>query len=601
MSPLLAPARAFIFAALLSGGLTWLLVIWSHRLRLVAQPRADRWHRNVTPNTGGLAILIASACCYLYFDLGQYRVVAACAAFVALLGFLDDRVQLRPVFKLAGQAAAAIVLIANGVIFCATPLQWINILLSLLWIVGISNAFNLIDNMDGLCAGVAVIIAGSRFILALHNEDAGGALLLAILAGAVLGFLVLNHKPARIFMGDCGSMLIGFSLAALAITGPVRNTHIVVSTLFYPVLTFLYPIFDTVLVSVLRRSAGRPISVGGRDHSSHRLVSLGVTERKTVWLLWLLAAAGAATGLLTYAMPLGVLAIGVLLVTGVSVFGVFLATLPAYPIPDTAPIRVKWIRRGTPTLRAGVTLVVDTLLSGVALLAATLLGGENGLSGPPMQQLLLSLPVVMGSYAAASIAFRTFDSGWRWFGFRDLYNLGRCAAANSVASGLALWLLGMRNYPRTVILLGGILALAFTAGLRLCMRFLWQSVGQPAGARRAAVLGSNRATALTILVLQRSESMNATPVAVIDADPAAARLRIHGVTVHYAGEDPPSLLRKLRADVLIVPSGGQLAEGHQRILEQCREAGVPIGQFEIGLSSWIGDSHAAAAVSHVTA
>jgi len=159
----------------------------------------------------------------------------------------------------------------------------------------------------------------------------------------------------------------------------------------------------------------------------------------------------------------------------------------------------------------------------------------------------------------------------------------------------------MRNYPRTVILLGGILALAFTAGLRLCMRFLWQSVGQPAGARRAAVLGSNRATALTILVLQRSESMNATPVAVIDADPAAARLRIHGVTVHYAGEDPPSLLRKLRADVLIVPSGGQLAEGHQRILEQCREAGVPIGQFEIGLSSWIGDSHAAAAVSHVTA
>jgi UDP-GlcNAc:undecaprenyl-phosphate/decaprenyl-phosphate GlcNAc-1-phosphate transferase len=586
-------AWVFLTAALLSSGLTWLLVHASLRLRLVAQPRADRWHERATPNTGGLAILIAFACCYLCFASGQYAVIAICSVFVALLGFVDDRMQLRPLVKLAGQSVATVVLIASGVIFRGTPWHWANVILTFLWIVGITNAFNLIDNMDGLCAGVAAIICGSRFVLALQNHDVGGAMVLVILAGSVLGFLIFNLKPARIFMGDCGSMFIGFSLGALAIASPVPSTRVFVSTLFYPALTFLYPIFDIVLVSVLRRSAGRPISVGGRDHSSHRLVSLGLTEGKAVWLLWLLSAGGAATGLLTYAMPVGVVAIAALLVTAVSVFGIFLATLPAYAIPDSAPIRVNWIRRFTPNLRAGVTFVVDTLLAGVALLAAFVIRWENTFIGPPLQQFLFSLPVIMGFYALASIGFRTFDLGWRWFSLRDLFALGQCAAASSATSVFALWLLGVRDYSRGVILLYTFLVLAATAGLRLSMLFLWQSLALPIGARRAAVLGANGGTALTVLVLQSGGSMNATPVAVIDADPAADRLRIHGVTVHHAGDSAPHLLHKLRADVLVVLAGERLTVEHRRILEQCREAGVPIEQLEIGMRTWMGDSHIA--------
>jgi UDP-GlcNAc:undecaprenyl-phosphate GlcNAc-1-phosphate transferase len=584
------PACAFLCAALLGSGLTWLLVRWSVRLGLVAQPRADRWHAKATPNTGGLAITIASAGCYLFFALGQYPVIAACAGFVSLLGFLDDRVQLRPRVKFAGQAAAVIVVIASGVVFRVTPWEWINLTVTFLWIAGITNAFNLIDNMDGLCAGVAAIVCGSRFVLALQNHDGGGALLLAILAGSVLGFLIFNHKPAKIFMGDCGSMFVGFSLGALAIASPVPNTRMFVSALFCPALAFLYPIFDTVLVSVLRRSAGRPISVGGRDHSSHRLVSLGLTETKAVRLLWLLTAIGAGAGLLTYAMPVGVLAIAVLLISGIGVFGVFLATLPAYTIPDTAPVRAKWIRRLTPNLRAGVTLVIDTLLAGVALLAAFLIRWENAFTGPPLQQFLFSLPIVMGFHALASIGFRTFDSGWRWFGVRDLSALCRCAAGSSAASIVALWFLGMRGYSRGVVMLYALLMLSFTAGLRLSMRFLWQSLAFPVGARRAVVLGANGATALTVFVLQRSGTMNAAPVAVVDPDPAAGRLHIHGVTVHYAGGNAAELLRKLRADLMVVPSGEKLTDEHRLILEQCREAGVPIEQFEVGMRVWKGDS-----------
>ena len=585
----------------MSSTVTYLLIRWSVRLRLVAQPRSDRWHGEATPNTGGLAILFASVFCYFLFAPGRYAVVAVCAGLVSLLGFLDDRVQLRPLLKFAGQSVAVIVVIASGVVFRGTPWDWVNLVITFLWIAGITNAFNLIDNMDGLCAGVAVIICGSRIVLAVRNHDDGGALLLAVLAGAVLGFLIFNHKPARIFMGDCGSMFVGFSLGALAIASPVPNTRVFVSTIFYPALAFLYPIFDTVLVSVLRRSAGRPISVGGRDHSSHRLVSLGLTERKTVWLLWLLAAVGASAGLLSYLMPVGVLAIAILLISGVSIFGIFLATLPAYVMPDTAPVRARWIRRVTPNLRAGVTLIVDTLLAGVALLVAFLIRWENTFIGPPMQQFLLSLPVVMGFYTLASIGFRTFDSGWRWFGARDLFALGRCAVTSAAVSIFVVWFLGMRGYSRGVVLLYAFLVLAFTAGLRLSMQFLWQSLAIPVGARRVAVLGANGAAALTILVMQQSGLMNAEPIAIIDADPAADRRRIHGVKVHYVGSDACRLLRKLRADLLVVPSGEALTDEYRRILEQCREAGVPIEQFEMGMKSWNGDSKTARVGSQVVA
>jgi UDP-GlcNAc:undecaprenyl-phosphate/decaprenyl-phosphate GlcNAc-1-phosphate transferase len=380
----------------------------------------------------------------------------------------------------------------------------------------------------------------------------------------------------------------------LAITGPVPHTRVFASTLFYPALTFLYPIFDVTLVSVLRRCAGRPISVGGRDHSSHRLVSLGLSERRSVWLLWGLAALGAALGLLTYTLPFVVLVIAVLLALSASVFGIFLGTLPAYPFSESSPVQSKWIRKLIPNLRAGVTLVVDTLLAGVALLAAFLVRWDNVFVGAPLHQFLLSLPIVTGFHALASLGFRTFDSGWRWFGARDLFDLVRCTFVSAAASLFTIWFFGVRDYSRGVIVLYGFFALAFTVGLRLSMRLLWQTLGKPSRTRRAVVLGANGSTELAVLALQRSCSMDTAPVAVFDLNPAANRLRVHGVTVHYVGDDALPVLRQIRADLLVVPSGESLSDGHLRILAQCRAAGVPIEQLDIGMSAWMEDSEVAA-------
>jgi len=312
-----------VIACLLAAAFTWLSIRVSLGLGLTAD-------KIPTPNTGGVAILSACAAVYLLGARGEHSVIVAAAAGVAALGFVDDRIRLRPLFKFLGQCLAALTVIASGAIFHATGSKPLNFVITLLWITGITNAFNLIDNMDGLCAGVTVIIAGFRFVSALQSGDEPGARLVAIVGGAFLGFLFFNYKPARIFMGDTGSMFAGFLLGSLAIAAPVPQTQGFFSGVLYPMLTFVYPIFDALLVSFLRRMGGQPISVGGRDHSSHRLAALGLGECKVVWVLWALTGIGCAAGLVTFSLPAGVLAIAFFLGLAITIFGIFLASVPGY-------------------------------------------------------------------------------------------------------------------------------------------------------------------------------------------------------------------------------------------------------------------------------
>src|SRR6202043_3943469 len=161
-----------------------------------------------------------------------------------------------------------------------------------------------------LCAGVVIIICLFRFWLLTSEGYQADANMCAILAAAFAGFLIFNYHPARIFMGDCGSLPAGFALGALTLAGPAPHGGMVLAGFFYPALTFAYPIFDTALVSILRKLSGRPISAGGRDHSSHRLVSLGLGQRGAVWILWALTALGSSLGLVIHWIPELLLVLG---------------------------------------------------------------------------------------------------------------------------------------------------------------------------------------------------------------------------------------------------------------------------------------------------
>lgn len=318
-----------LLAALLSALLTRLQIGMAARLGLTAAPRADRWHSVATPSSGGLAIFASCAVGYWLICPGRYpRLVLAVAA-LWIFGFLDDRLRLRPALKLAVQAAAAAFAVSGGIVCSVTAWHAANVVLSIFWIVMITNALNLIDNMDGLCAGVVIVICLFRTWLLTAEGYRADAGLYALLAAAFAGFLFFNYHPARIFMGDCGSLPAGFALSALTLAGPSSHQGPSPGALLYPALTFSYPIFDTVLVSILRKLDGRPISAGGRDHSSHRLASTGLDQRRVVWILWLLTAIGSGLGLTVHFFPEATLATAAALMGSMGLFGLFLARLPA--------------------------------------------------------------------------------------------------------------------------------------------------------------------------------------------------------------------------------------------------------------------------------
>lgn len=319
-----------LFTGVLSALLTRLQIRADSWLGLTAAPRADRWHAVPTPSSGGLAIFLSCAAAYWLACPGRYPRIALAVAALWIFGFLDDRLRFRPVLKLAVQVTTAAFVVLGGVVFPATPWYLLNVALSMFWIVMITNAFNLIDNMDGLCAGVVIVICLFRSWLLTSEGYRADADLCAILAAAFAGFLIFNYHPARIFMGDCGSLPAGFALGALTLAGPAPHKGLLLAGFFYPALTFAYPIFDTALVSILRKLTGRPISRGGRDHSSHRLASQGLGQRQVVWVLWLLTALGSSLGIVIHWMPDALLSAGGLLLALLGLFGLSLAKLPVH-------------------------------------------------------------------------------------------------------------------------------------------------------------------------------------------------------------------------------------------------------------------------------
>jgi len=269
------------------------------RLGLIDQPDARKVHQRPMPRIGGAAIVVASLAAILVFqdrfEFQQLVGILLGGSFVSLLGALDDRWSMHPFVKLGGQFFAAAIPIATGVVVQMFPEPWMNVAASALWIVGVTNAFNLLDNMDGLSGGICAIAAAFFTLLASLSGQSYVAALSAAVLGASLGFLIYNFNPATIFMGDSGSLFLGFVLATLAIKLRFPD-NVTFVTWMVPVLVLGVPLFDTTLVVVSRLRRGRnPLTTPGKDHTSHRLVEAGFTTREAVLLLYL---AGGAFGLL---------------------------------------------------------------------------------------------------------------------------------------------------------------------------------------------------------------------------------------------------------------------------------------------------------------
>jgi UDP-GlcNAc:undecaprenyl-phosphate GlcNAc-1-phosphate transferase len=239
---------------------------------------------------GGLAIYAAFIIALLVFHgwrryLLELVVIILSTTWLAFIGFLDDRLDLRPWIKFPAQAVVAVVMILVGVRIELFNIPAIDYALTFLWIVGIINAINFLDNMDGLAAGLSGISAIFIFFLAVSQGQDLVAGMSAALCGSAAGFLIYNFNPATTFMGDMGSMVLGFILAVVGIKLRFSGQDRAVSWAI-PILVLGLPIFDTTLVVFTRLREGRSPLQGGKDHTSHRLVAMGLSHRAAVVTLY---------------------------------------------------------------------------------------------------------------------------------------------------------------------------------------------------------------------------------------------------------------------------------------------------------------------------
>lgn len=269
----------------------------AYRIGAVDVPKDNRRvHKEPIPRLGGLAIYMATISTFLFFCDFSFQKTAAIligSAMIIVMGVFDDIKALPAKLKLLVQIAAAFVLIFSGfqINFFTNWLQpdqlvylsWLSIPVTLVWIVGITNTVNLIDGLDGLATGVSITAALTLAYVAHANGFQQAATLTMIIAGACLGFLPHNFNPAKIFMGDTGSLFLGYMLAAISILGSLKSA----TALLVPIIALGLPIFDTTFAIVRRYLSGKPIMEADKGHLHHRLLHIGLSQKRAVLFLYL--------------------------------------------------------------------------------------------------------------------------------------------------------------------------------------------------------------------------------------------------------------------------------------------------------------------------
>src|SRR5262245_61164252 len=282
---------AFASALLITFALTPVAKRLAVPLGFVAAPGPRKVHLTPTPLMGGAAIYVGTALGALIFTggtaRGQIIAILSVTTLLLIVGMLDDKKLLHSQLKLMGaMPLAAAILLANGIHASVFPWAVADYAVTLVWIVGLTASFNILDHMDGLCAGLAAIASAFFVLLAVLGGQYLVAPLGAAVLGASLGFLRWNFKPAKIFMGDGGALLLGFLLATLGAKLRVPAAPPATSWMV-PVLILGVPIFDTTLVTISRVRRGLlPFASPGKDHTAHRLVALGFGQRSAVLVLY---------------------------------------------------------------------------------------------------------------------------------------------------------------------------------------------------------------------------------------------------------------------------------------------------------------------------
>ena len=455
-------------------------------------------------------------------------------------------------------------------------------IVAVIWLVGMTNAFNLLDNMDGLAATLATIAAAFFAVDAVTQHPSHVVLVLALsLAVACLGFLPFNLRPrgnASVFMGDSGSQVLGFTLAALGLASSWKVAGTTVATLVLPILVLAVPILDTTLVTIVRLLDGRPIYRGGRDHASHRLVYHGLSEKHAVVLLGIISAALGTTSLAYDVLgDARITLIGVLLTFALLVqFGSLLSDVDRQP--DFALVTERsWLRTFVANPRRLIESLVDFALITASFLAAYYIRLQNSGTAYERHIFLVSLPVVLFARYAAFIPFGLYRGVWRYAGARDAASvIASVVTSELVAFGFLAATQAWGGFPRSVFIIDAVIC-TFLIGAsrfweRAAARALSTFVGR-SDRRRTLIVGAGRAG--RSLLRELRETRGEYVVGFIDDDARLRGRRLQGVPVLGTAQEIEHILDSTSPETVLVTIPDAPRDRLDLVVEGCARAEVP--------------------------
>jgi UDP-GlcNAc:undecaprenyl-phosphate GlcNAc-1-phosphate transferase len=595
----------------LSAAATWAVRRFSYQHGWLALPRADRLHTTPTALFGGVAIFAALTAGMLIFSAmpWPYPGLLALTSGVFLLGLADDIWDLRPQTKLVAQIAAGFLLYLSGFHFNDALPRLVDLAIVVFWVVGITNAMNLLDNMNGLCAGTAAIAVAFRLMFFVNDGNAAGATASAVFLGAIVGFLVFNFPRASIFMGDAGSLVVGFVLAALNLTSGESYSKGLFSVLFFPVLALALPIFDTAFVSVVRTLSGRAVSHGGQDHASHRLVAVGLSETAAVLVLHGISIASGLTAFVFYQVGFSYAwFIGVLLVLALILFGVFLANVKVYP-EDQVPGDASSSARGHFSLVTNFTykrtvlwVIVDTLTILIAWYAAFLVRyGQTPAWPAEVGRFTESVPIVVIGMLAGLYVRGLYRTDWQHLSFHEMKAIASGTVVGLVIALITLALLGndlSRRAGLFTIALGANMLLL--AGSRVFVRTLSDLPrSRRHDCERVLVYGAGKGGALTIRELSSNAALSKVAVGFLDDDPARKGMTLQGVPVLGGLDNLGAIVAQQQVDAILVSTRKLSLARESQLTVLARSHGLALYRLHIAVVPFEADA-VAASLSHAS-
>lgn len=572
----------FLTALLLGLVSTSLVQQAAVRFHVVAVPSEERWHRAPTPLLGGVAIVFAFVLTGLGLNLfaGDIRRLLWVSLGMFFLGLIDDLRKLTPATKLAGQLVLSSTLLFLGLRLSLTGIAPLDFLLSLLWLVGITNSFNLLDNVNGLCAGIATLVALFRAALFAFEGELVGALLCLALAGAAIGFLHFNFPAASIFMGDSGSLFLGFWLGGITLTASHPYTKNYALLLAIPVIIMLVPIFDTTLVTLTRRLSGRPISQGGRDHVSHRLVAYGFSDHHAVLAIWGVSfLSGSVALLMAIYGENRLLGIASVLVLSLILFGIYLSRYEHRTITNhLAEVRVlRWLSFHHSAL--ALTALFDLILMVVSYHLAYLLKFEGLVSNEIQRIFVRSLPELMLIKFGIFVVFGVYRRVWKYFGLEDALALGWASVvASSTAVLYFSFVYRLAGLSRTIFVLDLFLFTSLVLAFRFSFRILDRAATTTSRLERVVIYADDDNGELALRLIRSRRQF--VPVGFLGNDARRAKHWIHGVSVLGCVKDLNRLAEKHRIGAVVLASEMDSLTRAQ-LEEACRSQGLALLQVKL--------------------